>query len=76
MKYSNKDDLHRGEYKHKENIVGVLDGKGNVAQIMFETTPAYLTPKEMTELVDWTREALKKNASTRYLSSLTSLLSF
>lgn len=60
LKYSNKDDLHRGEYKHKENIVGVLDGKGNVAQIMFETTPAYLTPKEMTELVDWTREALKK----------------
>lgn len=60
LKYSNKDDLHRGEYKHKENIVGVMDSKGHVVQTMFETTPAYLTPKEMTELVDWTREALEK----------------
>jgi Fic family protein len=60
LKYSNKDDLHRGEYKHKENLVGILDAKGNVAKIMFETTPAYLTPKEMTELVEWTREALEK----------------
>jgi Fic family protein len=60
LKYSNKDDLHRGEYKHKENLVGVLDSKGNVARIMFETTPAYLTQKEMTELVEWTQEALVK----------------
>lgn len=60
LKYSDKDDLHRGEYKRKENIVGVLDGKGNVAQIMFETTPAYLTPKEMAELVEWTQEAFAK----------------
>jgi Fic family protein len=60
LKYSNKDDLHRGGYKRKENLVGILDAKGNVAKIMFETTPAYLTPKEMTELVEWTREALEK----------------
>lgn len=60
LKYSNKDDLHRGGYKHKENLVGVLDDKGNIAQVMFETTPAYLTQKEMTELVDWTQEALEK----------------
>ena len=60
LKYSNKDDLHRGEYKHKENLVGILDLDGNVARIMFETTPAYLTQKEMTELVEWTQEALEK----------------
>ena len=60
LKYSNKDDLHRGEYKHKENIVGVLDDKGSVKEILFETTRAYLTPKEMTELVEWTQEALEK----------------
>src|SRR3989344_9328452 len=40
LKYSNKDDLHRGEYKHKENIVG-LDDKGSVKEILFETTRAY-----------------------------------
>ena len=60
LKYSNKDDLHRGEYNRKENLVGILDDRGGVAQIMFETTPAYLTPKEMTELVEWTQEALEK----------------
>ncbi len=60
LKYSSKDDLHRGEYKHKENMVGVLGKDGQIAQIMFETTKAFLTPKEMTELVDWTYEALEK----------------
>lgn len=60
LKYSTKDDLHRGDWKRKENIVGVLDEDGKVARIMFETTPAYLTGKEMTELIDWTYEALEK----------------
>jgi len=60
LKYSTKDDLHRGEYKKKENLVGVLGEGGKVARIMFETTRAYLTPKEMQELVEWTREALEK----------------
>jgi len=60
LKYSTKDDLHRGEYKHKENIVGILDAEGKMAKIMFETTPAYLTPKEMNELVFWTAEAFEK----------------
>lgn len=61
LKYSNKDDTHRGGYKKKENTVGVLGPDGNVARIMFETTPAYLTPKEMQELVDWTSDAFEKN---------------
>ena len=60
LRYSNKDDLHRGQYKHKENMVGVLGKDGQVAQMMFETTRAYLTSKEMTELVDWTLGALEK----------------
>lgn len=61
LKYSTKDDTHRGGYKKKENTVGVLGPDGQVAQIMFETTKAYLTPKEMQELVDWTIEAFEKN---------------
>jgi len=60
LKYSSKDDLHRGEYKQKENIVGIVDESGKVAKIMFETTPAWQTPKEMTELVEWTHEAFEK----------------
>lgn len=61
LKYSNKDDTHRGGYKKKENTVGVVGPDGKVIKIMFETTPAYLTGKEMQELVDWTADALEKN---------------
>ena len=61
LKYSTKDDTHRGGYKKKENTVGVLGPDGNVAKIMFETTKAFLTPKEMQELVDWTAQAFEKN---------------
>ncbi len=61
LKYSIKDDTHRGGYKKKENTVGVLGPDGKVARIMFETTPAFLTGKEMQELVDWTDDALEKN---------------
>ncbi len=60
LKYSTKDDVHRGDWKQKENVVGIFDKDGQVARIMFETTPAYLTGKEMTELLDWTYEALEK----------------
>ncbi len=61
LKYSHKDETHRGGYKKKENTVGVLGPDGKVAKIMFETTPAFLTGKEMQELVDWTDDALEKN---------------
>jgi Fic family protein len=61
LKYSTKDELQRGKYKQKENTVGVLGPDGKVARIMFEPTKAYLTPKEIQELVEWTAEALKEN---------------
>lgn len=61
LKYSTKDELQRGKYKQKENIVGVLDGTGKVAKIMFDTTPAWLTAKEMNELVEWTGQAFEEN---------------
>jgi Fic family protein len=61
LKYSTKDDLHRGEYKKEENLVGILAPDGRVAKIMFDTTPAWQTPKEMLELIEWTDEALEKN---------------
>src|SRR3989344_2403184 len=67
LKYSTKDDTHRGGYKKKENTVGVLGPDGKVAKIMFETTPAYLTGKEMQELVDWTSDALEKSRFHRLL---------
>jgi len=58
LKYAEKDERHRGEYKKKENTVKMVDPAGNPIATLFETTPAWLTPKEMQELCEWTREAL------------------
>jgi Fic family protein len=60
LKYSAKDELHRGSYKKKENAVGVPGPDGKIARIMFKTTPAFLTSKEIQELTDWTNNALEK----------------
>ena len=58
LKYVKKDELHRGEYKKKENKVMMVDGTGKPIGTLFDTTPAYLTPKEMQELIEWTRDEL------------------
>ncbi len=58
LKYVEKDTLHRGEYKKGENKVEMIDGTGKSIGILFDTTPAWLTPKEMQELVEWTQEAI------------------
>jgi len=59
LKYVDKDKGHRGEYKKQENKVHMIDESGKSIGVLFDTTPAYLTPKEMQELVDWTKEAMK-----------------
>jgi len=59
LKYVEKDRRHRGEYKKGENKVVMTDGQGNVVATLFNPTPAYLTPKEMQELVEWTAKELK-----------------
>lgn len=61
LKYSTKDGTHRGDYKKKENTVGILDSDGKIVKIMFETTPAWQTPAQMTELIEWTVEVFEKN---------------
>ncbi len=58
LKYAEKDKLHRGEYKKIENKVEMIDDAGKSIGVLFDTTPAWLTPKEMQELVEWTREAI------------------
>jgi Fic family protein len=61
LKYSTKDEQQRGQYKKKENVVGVIGSAGQVLKIIFETTPAYLVPIEMQTLVNWTVDAFEKN---------------
>ena len=58
LKYVVKDKLHRGEYKKTENKVHMIDAAGKSVGILFDTTPAYLTPKGMLELVEATKKAL------------------
>lgn len=60
LKYVEKDQRHRGDYKKIENLVEMFDEKGKSMGIIFAPTKAYLTPKEMQELVDWTKNALEK----------------
>ena len=58
LKYVGKDKLHRGEYKKTENRVEMVNEIGKSIGVLFDTTPAWLTPKEMLELAEWTREAI------------------
>lgn len=60
LKHVEKDVLHRGDYKKQENKVIMIDEAGKSIGTLFDTTPAYLTPKEMTELVEWTKQKLEK----------------
>ncbi len=60
LKYVAKDARHRGEYKKVENSVEMFDESGKSVGVIFATTPAYLTPKRMQELVEWTTAALKR----------------
>ena len=58
LKYVEKDKLHRGDYKHSENKVMMVDAAGQSVGVLFDTTPAWLTGKEMQELMEWTISAL------------------
>ena len=58
LKHVEKDQEHRGEYKKRENKVAMINAAGEPVSIVFDTTPAYLTPKEMQEIVEWTQTAL------------------
>jgi Fic family protein len=61
LKYVQKDRLHRGEYKKTENKVHMINAEGKSVGILFDTTPAYLTPKEMQELIEAAQNALKES---------------
>lgn len=60
LKYVDKDAGHRGNYKKTENRVEMFDESGKSIGILFEPTPAYLTSKEMQEIVEWTQRAFEE----------------
>lgn len=73
LKHVDKDIRHRGEYKKQENKVHMVDEAGQSLGILFDTTPAYLTPKEMQELVECTLKA-KENEDYHPLLIIASFL--
>lgn len=58
LKFSTKDEHHRGQYKKLPNNVVAYDGEGKEIGVIFETTPPFQTPWEMEELVGWANRAL------------------
>ena len=60
LKYVDKDQKHRGEYKKGENKVHMLDEAGQSVGILFDTSPAFLTPGKMRDLIEWTQKILEK----------------
>ena len=57
LRHSEKDERHRGEYKTLRNDVGAFDAEGNMIGVVFETATPFDTPRRMTELVDWLKDA-------------------
>jgi len=59
LRHSDKDVRHRGEYKKHSNSVEAFDESGKSLGVVFETTSAFDTPKQMQELIYWVRESLE-----------------
>ena len=53
LKYSSKDERHRGEYKKESNRVVAYDASGKEIGTIFETATPFDTPRLMRELIDW-----------------------
>jgi Fic family protein len=60
LQFSKKDDRHKGNYKTVPNHVQAIDEHGHVLGIVFKTANPFDTPFRMTELVNWTNEALQQ----------------
>ncbi len=63
LKYSNKDERHRGTYKFLSNKVVATYPTGEQRTIFATTDPA-LVAGEMQDLVEWTNEQLEQNTAT------------
>ena len=60
LKFSNKDQSHKGGYKTLSNQV-VANYPDGAQRIIFRTTEPHLTSSEMEQLISWTNERLKSN---------------
>ena len=56
LRYSVKDERHRGEYKTLPNNVGAFDQEGKMIGVVFETATPFDTPRRMAELLTWLKD--------------------
>jgi Fic family protein len=59
LRYSEKDEHHRGQYKMLSNRVAAFDSAGRQIGIVFEPATPFDTPRLMAEAVQWVREELE-----------------
>jgi len=62
LKFSNRDEHHRGGYKTIANNVEAFDQHGRSVGVIFETAAPFDTPRLMQELVRWTNHELEGHA--------------
>lgn len=60
LKYSTKDERHRGNYKNLPNKVAANYPDGT-QKVIFNTTDSHLVEIEMKDLIDWTNQQFKNN---------------
>lgn len=60
LKFSEKDKLHKGNYKTSDNKVVMRKEDGSEI-VIFEPTKPYLTKKEMDDVLYWLNNEMKKN---------------
>ncbi len=56
LKFSYKDERHRGEYKKVSNNIEAFDATGKSIGVVFQTASAFDTPMRMQELVTWVEQ--------------------
>lgn len=76
LKYTEKDNHHRGAYKKVENKVHLVDQKGDPHEILFDTTPVYLTPIEMKTLMEWVYTSLQKKQTHPLITIASCIVEF
>jgi Fic family protein len=62
LRYSTKDERHRGSYKKLPNHVAAFDVEGKEIGIVFQTTSPFDTPREMETLVAWFTKAERERS--------------
>jgi len=53
LRYSSKDERHRGGWKTLPNHVAAFDAEGNQISLVFETATPFETPELTRQLLDW-----------------------